>query len=58
MQRKVNRTNNKKGKIHERRGFFLDYYRGEKTLEIREGEKESKLKTEAKLLMHYVLFSR
>jgi len=32
--------------------FFLDYYIGEKALEIREGEKESKLKMEAKQLMH------
>jgi len=30
----------------------LDYYIGEKALEIREGEKESKLKMEAKQLMH------
>jgi len=42
---------NKNRKIHERgRDFF--YYRGEKALQIKEGENESKLKTEAKLLMH------
>jgi len=40
----------KTGRFMKGEGFFC-YYRGEKALEIRELENESKLKTEAKLLM-------